>query len=634
MIIPKILTQSLALFITVYVFVFWLVHKKTGSDNEIIFLFAFLVSMISEILDIAAQVVSSDFLIVFSDLIAESVMKTYLVTIPLSIFVIMLYANFSVLDPKQYRLFRIIILLSSLVNSVVIWFLPIKINIHDNCNTPEGSSVFFTYAISAVVALTILIELIIFRKKLNRATFVANTVWLALFLCGGIIQYLTINTFGIPIISFLIAVGDLAIYLVLENPGNKYDYIKNCFHYETFVKYITEAIRFDELQSILFLNVSTNNNEDIRYIGSVFSSIVAANLENDDIKIFKGIANELIITSKEFILLQDIASTVYSHVHKVEEDNNIEINASVVLIPSIGKIKSYGLLREILDDYRIKGNLNNENIQYFTINDKTIEKYNKNSEIALDIDYAIKNKLVDIRFQSLNSLKGDDKQVYEIITTLTNANNTILFPGEYSRIANKNDKFIQIDEYSFERVCSVLEKALSQRNKLGYVLVRASVQAIENDGFIDRVVELMRQHDVPYKYVCFEITNADAILKKDILLKNITYMQKLGMTFAMGGFGSGESNLNYFIDLPMDIVKYDQSILKNAIVDPNAAMIMKDVTELAHSLGYKVIAVGAKNEEEVKLINDYDIDMVIGDQLSEVLSENEFINALSMGGAE
>lgn len=634
MIVPKILTQIIALFITIYIFVFWNLHKKTSSDNEIIFLFAFIVSIISEILDIAAQITSSNFLITFGESVADIVMKTYLVTVPLAIFVITLYANFSILKTRQFNIFRTVILISSLINSLVIWFLPITIVKGDRCNIPEGSSVIFTYCISAIVAFAILIELFVCRKRLNRATFIANIVWLSLFMCGGIAQFFTINKTEIPIISFLISVGDVTLYLVLENPGNKYDYEKNCFHYETFVKYITETIRFKEVQSILFLNVSTNNNENIRYVGSVFSSIIEENIKNDDVKLFKGIANELIITSKEFIQLQDLASTVYGYVYNTEQQYNMEINASVVLIPSISNIKSYSLLRTIFDDYRIKGNLVNENIQYFTINDKTIEKYNKESEIALDIDYAIKNKLINVRFQSLNSLKGDDKQTYEIITTLTNEKNNVLLPNDYSRIASRSDKFMQIDEYSFEKVCTILEKALSHKNKLGYVLVRISAQAIESDNFLDRVIELMRKHDVPYKYICFEITNADAILRKDILLKNITYMQKLGMTFAMGGFGSGESNLNYFIDLPMDIVKFDQSILKNAIEDPKAAMIMNDVTELAHSLGFKVIAVGAKNDKEINFIKECDIDMVIGNELSEIYNEDEFARALAIDGAE
>lgn len=630
----KIIVQAIAFFFTVYILIFWIFHKKTGSDNEIIFLFAIIVSMISELLDAAAQITSSDYIFVFSEFATELVMKTYLVTIPLSVFVITLYANFSILDTKRYRILRAIILISSLINSVIIWCLPLTIEIGERCNIPTGPSVLFTYIITAIVGAAIFIELIVNKKKLNKATYIANIVWLLLLLCGGIFQLFTLDNTEIPVISFIIATGDIALYLILENPGNRFDYNKNCFHYETFVKYITETIRFKNVQSILFLNVSTTGNDNVEYASEVFDSMISENFENSEIIMFKGVGSELLITSKEFVILQDIASTVYSHVNKISEKYSVEMKASVVLIPSLEEIETYGLLREIFDDYRIKDNLIGDNIQYFTISDKVITKYNKESIITADIDYAIKNKLIDIRFQSLNSLLGDDLQIYEIITTLTNDKNKVLFPSDYSRIATRGDKFLQIDEYSFEKVCTVLEKVLSHRNRLGYVLIRISVQAIEQEHFLDRIIEMMRKHDVPYKYVCFEITNANAILKKDVLLKNITYMQKLGMSFAMGGFGSGESNLNYFIDLPMNIVKFDQSILKNAIIDPRAAMIMKDVTELAHALGFKVIAVGAKDDEEIKFIKDCGIEMVIGDQLSNIIDVNEFIKNTSLGGAQ
>lgn len=627
----NIVTQLIALFLTIYIFVIWTLHKRIKFESENIFLIVMIVIMISEVFDIAFQVFPTN-VVVNNINVSHIILKVYLVSIPTSLFVISLYANFSILNTKQFFFFRIFIVVLLVINAAIIYFLPADHIEIQSCVVPIGAAVTYTYILCAAIAAIILIELLLSRKKLFKATYIANLVWFLLVVIGGVLQWTLLPSFGIPVVSFIISLGAVAVYLVLENPGNKYDYINYRFHYETFVKYISEIIRFKDLQSILYINLTTKNDEKIVAVGDIFSGLVNQNKNNSDIKLFKGIGNELIITSKETIILQDIASTIYELVINTEKKYGVEIYASIALIPSIAKIKTYRILREILDDYKIKSNLVTENIRFFTVKDDYIERCNNDAVITSDIDYAIKNKLVDIKFQELNTFGNDNKKIYEIITILRSEQGEELYPNDYSRVANKTNKFLQIDECSFEKICSILDSVLSHSNKLGYILIRISVQALEDETFLDRIVELLRRHDVPYKYICFEITNANAIIKKDVLLKNITYMQRLGISFAMGGFGSGESNLNYFIDLPMDIVKFDQSILKNAIKDPRAAMIMKNVTDLAHTLGFSVIAVGAKTEEEINFVKTCNIEMAIGDQFTDILNENDFINELSIGG--
>lgn len=627
----NIVTQLLALFLTIYIFVIWSLHKRINFESENIFLVVMIVTMISEIFDIAFQIYPTDYIINGID-ISQIILKIYLVSIPTCLFVISLYANLSILNTKQFYAFRLVTVALLVINGVVIYFLPAGHEIIKGCVVPVGIAVNYTYTLCAVIIAVILVELIISRKKLFRATYIANFIWFLLVMIGGILQWTLLPVFGIPVVSFIISLGSIAVYLVLENPGNKYDYINHRFHYETFVKYISEIIKFKDLQSILYINLATKNDANIDVIHDIFLDLVNQNKQNDDIKLFKGISNELIISSKELVILQDIASSIYELIAKAEKKYNAEVYASIVLIPSIDKINSYRILRDILDDYKIKSNLVTQKIRFFVVKDSYIERSNNDAIITADIDYAIKNKFVDIKFQALNSLGNENKKIFEIITVLRNEQNKELYPNDYSRVANKTNKFLQIDECSFEKICSVLDSVLSHPNKLGYILIRISVQALEDDMFLDKIVELLRRHDVPYKYVCFEITNANAILKKDILLKNITYMQRLGISFAMGGFGSGESNLNYFIDLPMNIVKFDQSILRNAILDPKAAMIMKDVTELAHTLGFKVIAVGAKTKEELDFVKTCGVEMAIGDQFTDILNEKDFLRELLIGG--
>jgi diguanylate cyclase (GGDEF)-like protein/PAS domain S-box-containing protein len=117
-------------------------------------------------------------------------------------------------------------------------------------------------------------------------------------------------------------------------------------------------------------------------------------------------------------------------------------------------------------------------------------------------------------------------------------------------------------------------------------------------GFVDELKAALHQFpQVQSKQLELEILETAAIGDMESASKVLQQCRALGVRFALDDFGTGYSSLSYFRSLSVDMIKIDQSFVRDMLDDPNDLGIVDSVVRLAQAFNRPVIAEGVETLE-------------------------------------
>jgi diguanylate cyclase (GGDEF)-like protein len=165
--------------------------------------------------------------------------------------------------------------------------------------------------------------------------------------------------------------------------------------------------------------------------------------------------------------------------------------------------------------------------------------------------------------------------------------------------------------------------------------VNISARQFDKPDLIDIVAGVLRETGLDSH--CLELELTESLLMQDIHA-NSRLLDELktsveGLQVSIDDFGTGYSSLYYLKTLPIDVLKIDQSFIRDITIDPNDAAITTAIINLAHSIGLKVIAEGVETEGQLAYLREKACDEVQGYYLSHPLPANELTRLLERGGS-
>jgi len=127
------------------------------------------------------------------------------------------------------------------------------------------------------------------------------------------------------------------------------------------------------------------------------------------------------------------------------------------------------------------------------------------------------------------------------------------------------------------------------------ISVNLSARTLHDESFPESVKSLLETHQLPPEIIEIEITESAMMLEPARALDILTRLNRMGISLSIDDFGTGYSSLSYLKKLPVNAVKIDKSFVINMAADKNDEQIVRSTIELAHNLGFKVIAEGVEN---------------------------------------
>ncbi|HEX2784619.1 MAG TPA: EAL domain-containing protein [Ilumatobacteraceae bacterium] len=142
--------------------------------------------------------------------------------------------------------------------------------------------------------------------------------------------------------------------------------------------------------------------------------------------------------------------------------------------------------------------------------------------------------------------------------------------------------------------------------------VNVSAPEMLAPDFVSRVRKVLATTGLPGRLLILEITEGLVINEASIARERIDELGKLGIRIAIDDFGTGYSSLACLRDLPVDILKIDQSFVKPLGVDAQAAALLKSIIAIADALRLAIIVEGVETSTHVDIVKELGCEVAQG----------------------
>lgn len=190
--------------------------------------------------------------------------------------------------------------------------------------------------------------------------------------------------------------------------------------------------------------------------------------------------------------------------------------------------------------------------------------------------------------------------------------NKMIPPDQFIPIAEESGLIIEIGAWILETACLQLKEWLEQGLPLQQVSVNVSALQFMDDGFLHSVEYALDKAQLAPKHLEIEITESMLIGDIDRIELQLKRLKKMGIKIALDDFGTGYSSLAYLKRFPIDVLKIDQSFVREMTADSKDASIVCAIIEMGHSLGQKIVAEGVENEHQLMFLSSQQCDIIQG----------------------
>jgi EAL domain-containing protein (putative c-di-GMP-specific phosphodiesterase class I) len=159
------------------------------------------------------------------------------------------------------------------------------------------------------------------------------------------------------------------------------------------------------------------------------------------------------------------------------------------------------------------------------------------------------------------------------------------------------------NRYAFDQQCRVRAITLASQLHLAETGAMLSINFMPGAVYspsacIQLTLKTARECSFPLKQLIFEITEAEEVRDRRHLRAIVEEYRRLGFKIALDDFGAGYCGLNLLADLPKDIIKLDTDLTRDLDRRPTALTIVRQMVDLARTLGSHLIAEGVETLQE------------------------------------
>lgn len=245
-----------------------------------------------------------------------------------------------------------------------------------------------------------------------------------------------------------------------------------------------------------------------------------------------------------------------------------------------------------------------------------------------DLHGALKRGEFFLRYQPKVDLCTRDIVGVEALLRWQREGEVVTQPLEFIPEAEKNGMIIPISEWVVEEACRTLRDVIEQRGQPMGMGLNISAQHFRTGDIYDCLKKALDKYQLPGELLLLEITEHTFISDMKSAVNKLQRLKQLGVRIAIDDFGKGYSSFNYLKELPLDVIKLDQSFVENVVTSERDAVLVESMLKIAEAYQITVVAEGVESQEVASKLTQLGCHQAQGYWYREPLNESALLELL------
>ena len=134
------------------------------------------------------------------------------------------------------------------------------------------------------------------------------------------------------------------------------------------------------------------------------------------------------------------------------------------------------------------------------------------------------------------------------------------------------------------------------------VAVNVSAMQFRNETFLDDLRAILSETGLDPRYLELELTEGALMKQAELTASILSTLRESGVRVAVDDFGTGYSSLSYLRKFPLDVLKIDQSFIRQLSTTPDETAIVSAIINIGRSLNLRLIAEGIETSEQLAFL--------------------------------
>jgi diguanylate cyclase (GGDEF)-like protein len=185
---------------------------------------------------------------------------------------------------------------------------------------------------------------------------------------------------------------------------------------------------------------------------------------------------------------------------------------------------------------------------------------------------------------------AEELPYYELLLGIEARSGQSASPYDFVVAMEKMGRSHELDLWVLQQSFTWINENWAAMESIGGLSINLSVPSLRNPDVLRFLQRELSRGNFPAQKIAFEITESAAIQNFDAAEQFIRDIHRYGCSFALDDFGSGFTSYAHLKRLSIDTLKIDGSYIKDLLGNASDLAIVKSMTDIAHTLGMKVVA--------------------------------------------